>query len=111
MLLAFSMPDYASDSRSEKRTLMVRLGWAAALRLHDLTLALAVLAIVFGFVNGLPRRVTLGSLIILPLILAQMWQIERVRRGGAFRPGLITGAALGIFALAVYLQITGYMLS
>lgn len=109
MLLAFSLNDYTADSRSGKRTLMIRLGWSTGMRLHDLCIALAVLAFVVGGLDDLPRRVSLGALIALPLALAQVWQMARIRAG--FRPQwrTLTINAAGLFVLAVYLEIVGYL--
>ncbi|MEW6567900.1 MAG: prenyltransferase [Chloroflexota bacterium] len=111
MLMAFTLNDYAADSRTGKRTLMIRLGWSTGMRLHDLAIALAVLAFAIGGFDGLPARVALGSLIALPLALAQVWQMARIRAG--FKPQwrMLTVNAIGLFVLVAYLEIVGFLLA
>jgi 1,4-dihydroxy-2-naphthoate octaprenyltransferase len=111
MMLTFELPDYASDLKNDKRTLMVRLGWATAMRLHDIAILFAILTFVIAFFYGLPRRVSLGALIALPLALAQIWQMDRLRRGFPARWRTLTIGAIGLFALSSYLVLTGYLLS
>lgn len=111
MLIAFEFPDYASDVRREKRTLTVRLGWQKAMVLHNSAILFAIASFVIAFLSGMPRRVALGSLIALPLAAAQIWQMERIRRGFPPRWNLLTLNALGLFALTAYLELIGFVLS
>jgi hypothetical protein len=50
-------------------------------------------------------------LIALPLALAQIWQMGRIREGYPPRWQLFTFSATGLFALTAYLQMLGYLLS
>ncbi len=111
MLMAFSLNDYAADSRSGKRTLMVRLGWSTGMRLHDVCIALAAAAFVIGGFDALPRRVAIGALIALPLGLAQVWQMARIRAGLKPQWRALTVNAVGLFLLAAYLETVGFLLS
>jgi 1,4-dihydroxy-2-naphthoate octaprenyltransferase len=111
MVLIFELPDYATDVKFEKRTLMVRLGWKNGMRMHDLAIAFAVLALILAYLNGLPQRVALGALIALPLAIAQIWQLGRIRQGYPPRWQLLTLSATGLFALTAYLEMVGYILS
>lgn len=111
MMLVFELPDYASDVKHNKRTLMVRLGWAPAMRLHDIAIIFAMVSFAFTFASGLPRRVGLGAIIALPLAIAQVWQMERIRRGFPVRWRTLTLGAVGLFALTVYLILIGYLFS
>lgn len=111
MLLAFELPDYGSDLKHDKRTLMVRLGWSTGMRMHDIALLLAAVSIVIAYINGLPTRVVLGTAIALPLAIAQTWQMWRIRSGYAPNWRLLTYSALGLFALVAYLELVGYLLS
>lgn len=109
MMIAFELPDFATDSKYEKRTLMVRIGWAAAMRLHDFAIIFAIGSVAVAFSLGLPWRVALGSTIALPLALAQMWQFSRIRRGFPTNWRTITYSALALFAMTAYLQLVGYL--
>ena len=110
-MIALELPDYASNIKWDKGTLMVRLGWATAMKLHDLAILFAVASFVVAFFNGLPRRVTIGVLIALPLAIAQIWQMDRIRRGYPARYRTLINVALSLFGLTAYLELIGYLLS
>jgi 1,4-dihydroxy-2-naphthoate octaprenyltransferase len=109
MMIVLQLPDYASDMKYEKKTLMVRLGWSMTMRLHDIAILLAIGSLSAAYLNGLPQRVALGSVIVLPLALAQIWQMDRIRRGFPARWQILTLSAVGLFSLAAYLQLIGYL--
>jgi 1,4-dihydroxy-2-naphthoate octaprenyltransferase len=109
MMIVLQLPDYASDLKHDKRTLMVRLGWPTTMRLHDFGILFAIGSSFVAYFYGLPQRVALGSLIVLPLALAQIWQMERIRRGYPVRWHILTFSAVGLFSLAAYLQLIGYL--
>lgn len=111
LMIALQVPDYASDMKYNRRRLMVRLGWASAMWLHDIAIALAVLSTAIAFLYGLPPRVAAGALIALPLAVAQIWQMDRLRRGFPARWRPLTVGAMGLFGLMAYLELIGYMLS
>lgn len=111
MLLVFELPDYLTDMRHLKRTFMVRLGWQASMRAHDLAVVFAILSLAIGYLNGLPVRVALGALIGAPLGLAQIWQLRRIREGFPPRWATLTLSAVALFALTAYLELVGYLLS
>jgi len=111
MLLVFDLPDYATDVKYAKRNFMVRLGWQAAMRAHDLAVVFALLSLAVAYLNGLPPRVALGALIATPLGVAQVWQMRRIRMGFPPRWTTLTLSALALFALAAYLELAGYLLS
>lgn len=111
MLIVFDLPDYAIDVKYGKRNLMVRLGWSAAMRAHDLAILFALVSLGVAYLFGLPQRVTLGALIVVPLAGAQIWQINRIRNGFPPRWTSLTFSALALFVIAAYLELAGYLLS
>jgi len=111
MVLVFELPDYANDLKYGKRTLMVRVGWQNGMRLHDFAILFAVLAYLLAYATGLPARVAWGGLIALPLAMAQIWQVDRIRQGHPPRWTLLTIGAAGLVALTAYLELIGYLLS
>ncbi len=111
MMLAFELPDFAADTRSGKRPLMIRLGWQWGMRLHDGAILFAIAAFVVAFARGLPTRVALGALIAAPLALAQIWQMARIRAGSRPHWRTLTFSALGLFALTAYLELAGFLLA
>ncbi|MGD2161987.1 MAG: prenyltransferase [Anaerolineales bacterium] len=111
MMLVFELPDYATDLKYEKQTLMVRLGWETGMRMHDYAILFGVLSFITAFLNGLPGRVALGGLIVLPLALAQIWQMNRIRSGFPPHWRVITVGALLLFGLSAYFITLGFILS
>lgn len=111
VLIVFDLPDYMADLKAGKETLLVRIGWQAAMRLHDAAVGFAFISIVMAFVLGMPRRVALGSLIALPLGVAEIWMLWRIRQGDPPRWTLLTSSAVLLFGLTTYLQLAGYWLS
>jgi 1,4-dihydroxy-2-naphthoate octaprenyltransferase len=109
MMIVLQLPDYASDLKHDKHTLMVRLGWSTTMRLHDFAIIFAIIFLGVASFYTIPLRVALGSLIALPLALAQIWQMQRIRRGYPVRWRILTFSAVGLFSLAVYLQLIGYL--
>lgn len=109
MMIVFELPDYANDLKFNKRTLLVRIGWSAAMRVHDFALLFAAGSVLVAFFLGFPQRVALGMLIALPLAAAQVWQISRIRRGYKPRWRTITYSGLALFGLTAYLQIIGFV--
>jgi 1,4-dihydroxy-2-naphthoate octaprenyltransferase len=111
MTIALELPTYAEDLRRVRGTLLVRLGWQTALRTHDVAILFAVILSAYGIAQGYPPRVSVGLLIALPLGLAQLWQVERVRRGYPPRWRTMRIVAVGMFAVPLYLHLAGYLLS
>jgi 1,4-dihydroxy-2-naphthoate octaprenyltransferase len=111
MLIVFQMPDYSADVKYEKRTLMVRLGWRTAFVMHDAALVLGFGSLLLAFFFGLPRRVALGTLIALPLAIAQVWQISRIREGYPPRWRILTAGSALLLGLMAYLELIGYVRS
>jgi 1,4-dihydroxy-2-naphthoate octaprenyltransferase len=111
MMLGFELPDYASDIKYEKRTLMVRVGWDTGMRLHDYAILFGVLSFVFAYLSGIPGRVAIGGLIVLPLAFAQIWQMNRIRRGFPPNWRIFTLGELLVFGLFAYFMTLGFVLS
>jgi 1,4-dihydroxy-2-naphthoate octaprenyltransferase len=111
MLITFELPDYATDLKFNKRTLMVRVGWQVAMRMHDAAILFAGLTFFGAYLSGLPWRVSLGTLIALPLGAAQIWQMGQIKRGQPPRWTILTWSALLLLGLTAYLEWMGYLLS
>jgi len=109
--IASEFADYASDLKRDRKTLMVRLGWETAMKLHDLAILFAILSFLTAYVLGLPDRVALGALISFPLAIAQIWQLNRIKAGLPPRWRTFTLSALALFAMTTYLELMGYSFS
>ncbi len=110
-LIAFEFPDYASDLKRDRQTLMVRIGWESAMKFHNLAIIFAIISFITAYVIGLPDRVALGALISFPLAIAQIWQLNRIKAGLPARWRTFTLSALALFAMTTYLELMGYIFS
>lgn len=111
MLIVFQLRRFGHDSRLERKTLSVRVGWPSAMRAHDAALLTGLLLVAAGPAVGMPNRVWLGFLLVVPLAGAQIWQMARIRRGFPARWGMTSAVAMATFGLALYLELTGYLLT
>jgi 1,4-dihydroxy-2-naphthoate octaprenyltransferase len=111
MMITFEFPDYAVDKKFRKQTLLVRLDWPVAIRLHNAAILFAIGSILVAFLFGFPWRVALNTLIALPLALAQIWQVERIRQGYPPNWRILTLGAIALFGLTAYLQLIGYVVT
>jgi 1,4-dihydroxy-2-naphthoate octaprenyltransferase len=102
MMLALELPDAAGDQAVGKRTLVVQLGPAGAVRLHNLALSAAYLSLPLLIWCGLPSLVAGAALLSAPVAL---WQARRLARGAWRHPaawdslsfwaiGLLVGTAV-----------------
>jgi len=103
MLIAFSLPDYATDIKFDKRTLLVRMGWENGMRFHNYLILGAYLLLGLATFFGLPRFVALPAFLTLPLGVLQIWQMRRIAAGGPPNWTAVTLGALALFAATAYL--------
>ncbi|MCX6070704.1 MAG: prenyltransferase [Chloroflexi bacterium] len=111
MLITLRLRDYAGDLQHERRTLIVRLGWEAGMRLHDGAILLAAGLMAAGLAGGLPSRVGIGGAIVLPLAAAQIWQMRRIRSGFPPRWHVLVSVAAALLTLTAYFILVGFLLS
>jgi 1,4-dihydroxy-2-naphthoate octaprenyltransferase len=81
MMIIFEFPDYATDNKYEKLTLLVRIGWERSMTLHNILILSAYLLLGLGMVFGLPTPIALPAFLTLPLALLEIWQLRRVALG------------------------------
>lgn len=96
MLLAIEFPDMAGDALAGKRTLAVRLGGAAAARLHTIALLIAYAVLPLLILAGLPPLVAGAAGLGAPVAV---WQGYRVVRGGWREPDRWNSVAFWAIAL------------
>jgi 1,4-dihydroxy-2-naphthoate octaprenyltransferase len=104
MLLAFELPDYVNDLKFEKRTIMVRLGWAMGMTLHNIMILSAFLLLLLAGAFGFPWFAMLAGLLSLPIGLFQFWQMRSIARGA---PANWNGLTIG--AAALFISMTYFM--
>jgi 1,4-dihydroxy-2-naphthoate octaprenyltransferase len=111
MLIVFQLRRFGADSRLGRGTLSVRIGWPRAMAAHDVALLTGLLLVAVALFFGLPGRVGFGFLLVVPLAFAQIWQMDRIRRAFPARWNLLTAVAMATFGLALYLELTGFLLT
>jgi 1,4-dihydroxy-2-naphthoate octaprenyltransferase len=103
MILAFELPDYGTDIRHLKRTLMVRVGWESGVILHNILLLAAYVILAISVFSGLPFPIAFPAFLTLPLALFQVWQMNRIASGGRPNWSLLGFVAVMIVGLSTYL--------
>ena len=110
MLLAVGVPDAAGDLAVGKRTLVVRLGVARAVRWHATGLALAYATLPILVAGGLPVVVALPAALPAPVAL---WRICCGRGGRALRPERwesFTFWSVALLTLTAAAELAGFLL-
>lgn len=102
MLLALELPDYGSDLRVQKRTLLVRLGWQQGMALHNLLVLVAFLLVAFARLYQFPWFAFWPALIPLPLGLFQIWQMRQIANGAKPNWNTLTLGAVALFSAMAY---------
>jgi 1,4-dihydroxy-2-naphthoate octaprenyltransferase len=103
MLLSFELPDYGSDLKYGKRTLLVRAGWQLGMNIHNLMILFGYLILAIAVLLGLSTAIALPVFLSLPIGLLQIWSMNRIAAGGKPNWTVLTLTGLLIFASAAYL--------
>jgi 1,4-dihydroxy-2-naphthoate octaprenyltransferase len=103
MYLAFELPDYATDIKLGRDTLMVRVGWEFGMRMHNYFILLAYLILGIALALGLPLSIGIPGLLTLPLGLFQIWYMNRIASGSKPNWNLLLFVATAVFGLTTYL--------
>lgn len=110
MLLAFELPDFATDLKYDKRTMLVRLGWQTGMNLHNLLILASFLMLAIAVALGLPVRIALPAFLALPLGLLQIWYMNRIAAGAKPNWNSLTLSALVLFGATAYLLALAFWL-
>lgn len=103
MLLAFDLPDYGTDLKFEKRTLMIRLGWQNGMLLHNALILVVYLLLLVAHSLGFPNFSTMAGFLSLPVGLFQIWQMRSIANGGRVNWNALTIGGVAFFAALSYL--------
>lgn len=103
MMLAFEFPDYATDVKYEKQTLLVRLGWRAGMTFHNLLILSSFVLLGLATLFGLPTSIALPAFLPFPLGLLQIWQMRRIAAGAKPNWNTLAFTAVVLFASMAYL--------
>lgn len=103
MFMTFELPDYSTDLKFGKRTLLVRMGWRNGMLFHDLLILVSFLLLVCAALFGYPRFAFWSAFILFPLGLFQIYQMRRIAMGGKPNWSLLTTGAISLFGCMAYL--------
>lgn len=103
MMIVFEFPDYSSDIKHLKTTLLVRLGWERGIILHNLMILTSYLTLAIAAVLGLPFEIALPGFLTLPIGLFQMWMLHRIAEGEKPNWFLLTLTAVALLGVTTYL--------
>lgn len=102
MLLTFEFPDYATDLKYQKNTLLVRLGWQNGLKMHNAMIVISYLLFGLSILQGLSLSIALPVFLTLPLGGLQIWSMNRIAAGAKPNWLSLTFVGLLLFGLASY---------
>ena len=100
--MAFSLPNYANDEHFSRKTMMVRLGWAHGMNLHNLLILFSYLLLGAATLLELPWALLWPGLITLPIGIFQIWQMGRIAGGAKPNWTLLRATAAATFVLTAY---------
>lgn len=103
MLLALSLPTYATDIKNERRTLMLRLGWQNGVLVHNILILSAYLFWMLAITFGLPWKTSLPAIFSLPIGIFQIWMVNRIAAGGKPQWKALKVIAIALFGVTAYL--------
>ncbi|NPA92546.1 MAG: hypothetical protein GXO56_02570 [Chloroflexi bacterium] len=107
-LLAWDFPNYASNLKRERRSLLMRLDWRMAMRVHNLALLIGFLLLALDVVLGFPLGIALPCAIPFVAALLQVWMMQRIAQGARPPWGWLRTNAVMIVALTAYVLLLGF---
>ena len=102
MLIAIELPDYATDLKYEKRTMLVRIGWQQGMRFHNILILCAYLLLVVAVMRGLSIYIALSAFLTLPIGVLQVWSMNRIAAGAKPNWFALTLTGVVLFGFTSY---------
>ncbi len=107
-LLAWDFPNYASNLKHGRRSLLVRLDWRMAMRVHNLALLTGFLLLALDGALGCPLGIVLPCAIPFIAALLQIWMMQRIAQGARPPWNWLRTNAVMIVALTAYVLLLGF---
>jgi len=107
-LLAWDFPNYAAHLKRERRTLLMRLDWQTAFRIHNIALLTGFLLLALDAWLGMPLEIVVPCGLPLLAALGQIGVLQRVAAGARPPWRWLRANAVLIVGLTAYLLIMGF---
>ena len=108
VFLVFQLSEYFDELKSDRRTLLVRLGWQRGMLLHNGMIVVAFLLMALAFTFGLPLLIGLPAFLSLPLGVLEIWQMRRIADGARPNWPSLKLTAIALFGATAYLTAFTY---
>jgi len=100
--LVLDLPSYTEDLKSKRVTLLIRLGWENALRLHHGLLLAAYALLGTSLLFGYSLALLAPAFLTLPFAVLQWNFLRNISRGARPIWSLLTANAIAVFGLTTY---------
>jgi 1,4-dihydroxy-2-naphthoate octaprenyltransferase len=107
-LVALEFPAYAEDLRTARPTLLTRLGWENALRIHHLLVVSAYLVLALATLLGYSFELFLPAFLTFPFAVLQVYLLRGIALGAKPIWKLLAANAVALFGLAAYFLALGF---
>ena len=101
-LVALDFPSYADDLKYERSTLLTRIGWENALRLHHVLVAAAYVLLASSALLGFSFKLFSPAFLTLPFAILQVFLLRSIALGAKPMWNLLSANAVAIFGLTAY---------
>lgn len=101
-MLARSLQTYLEDQKTNRQTMMTRLGWQRGIVLHNILIAAAYITLSAAVIAGLPWQLAFPAFLSLPIAALQIWQINSISGGAKPRWRLLAVNAMATLGFAAY---------
>ena len=102
LLLALSLPTFASDLKYSRKNMMVRMGWQNGMLMHNILILSAYTLLVLSLFVNLPLKIALPAIVTLPLGIFQIWQVNQIAAGAKPHWRRLTVTAFALPLLLAY---------
>lgn len=103
MMISTELPNYSTDLKYDRRTLLVRLGWQRGMAIHNLLIFINYCLLGIAIFYGMPLSIALPPLLLFPLGLFQILMINRIASGAKPNWKILSLTAALLIGLTAYL--------
>ncbi|PKO18255.1 MAG: hypothetical protein CVU39_02115 [Chloroflexi bacterium HGW-Chloroflexi-10] len=102
MFLAISLEGYFEDIKTNRNTLMTRLGWKTGINLHNIFILMTFFIYGLSTLLGLSWQLSYPVFFSIPIAIIQFWEMVRINEGHKPRWKLLRLSSIGTVAVLNY---------